>query len=159
APSPVALVHDYLLVRRGAERTFEAIAECWPEAPIYTLLYDPEGSEGRFEGRDVRTSHLQHLGAGQASFRRLLPAFPIAARLLPVQGHRIVVSSSSAFAHAVRPGPGARHVSYCHSPFRYAWFEHQRAMAEVPPAARSVLAATLAGIRAADRRAARGVTS
>src|SRR6185437_15907909 len=49
APSPVALVHDYLLVRRGAERTFEAIAECWPEAPIYTLLYDPEGSEGRFE--------------------------------------------------------------------------------------------------------------
>jgi glycosyltransferase involved in cell wall biosynthesis len=159
APSPVALVHDYLLVRRGAERTFEAIAECWPEAPIYTLLYDPEGSEGRFEGRDIRTSHLQRLGTSQANFRRLLPAFPAAARLLPVQGHQIVISSSSAFAHAVRPGPGARHVCYCHSPFRYAWFEQERALEEVPPAARSVLAATLAGIRAADRGAARGVTS
>lgn len=158
-PSPVALVHDYLLVRRGAERTFEAMAECWPEAPIYTLLYDPEGSEGRFEGRDVRTSHLQHFGGSQETFRKLLPAFPVAARLLPLQGHRIVVSSSSAFAHTVRPGPGARHISYCHSPFRYAWFEQQRAMDEVPAAARSVLAATLAGIRSADRRAARGVTS
>lgn len=159
AASPVALVHDYLLVRRGAERTFEAMAECWPEAPIYTLLYDPEGSEGRFEGRDVRTSHLQHLGAGQASFRNLLPALPIAARLLPVQGHRLIVSSSSAFAHAVRPAAGARHVCYCHSPFRYAWFEHRRAMAEVPGPARAPLAATLAGIRAADRRAAGQVTS
>ena len=159
AAAPVALVHDYLLVRRGAERTFEAIAECWPEAPIYTLLYDPEGTEGRFEGRDVRTSPLQRLGAGQRSFRNLLPAFPLAARGLPVGKHPMVVSSSSAFAHAVRPGPGARHVAYCHSPFRYAWFERERALAEVPRAARPALAATLAAIRAGDRRAARGVTS
>jgi glycosyltransferase involved in cell wall biosynthesis len=157
--SPVALVHDYLLVRRGAERTFEAMAECWPEAPIYTLLYDPEGSEGRFEERDIRTSHLQHLGSSQSNFRNLLPAFPIAARLLPVQGHQLIVSSSSAFAHGVRPAPEARHVSYCHSPFRYAWFEHRRAMEEVPGPARAALAATLAGIRAADRHAARQVTS
>ncbi len=158
APPRVALVHDYLLVRRGAERTFEAIAECWPEAPIYTLLYDREGTRGRFAGREVRTSFLQRLGARQASFRRLLPAFPLAVRSLPLGEFDLVVSSSSAFAHGVRTGERARHVCYCHSPFRYAWFETDRALGEVAPALRPALKGTLRGIRAADRSAARRVT-
>jgi len=157
--SPVALVHDYLLVRRGAERTFEAIAECWPEAPIYTLLYDREGSEERFAGRDVRTSYLQRAGARQSSFRRLLPVFPHAIRSLPLSGHPVVVSSSSAFAHGVRLAPGARHLCYCHTPFRYAWFETERALGEVPAALRPALRGALRGIRASDRRRARRVTS
>lgn len=157
AASPVALVHDYLLVRRGAERTFEVIAECWPEAPIYTLLYDPEGSEGRYAGREVHASFLQRLGPTQSNFRRLLPAFPLAVRSLPLAGHRLVISSSSAFAHAVRVDRDARHLCYCHSPFRYAWFERERALAEAPPPLRPALAATLAGVRASDRAAARRV--
>jgi glycosyltransferase involved in cell wall biosynthesis len=158
AASPVALVHDYLLVRRGAERTFEAIAECWPEAPIYTLLYDREGSEERFAHRDVRTSYLQRLGAHQSNFRRLLPAFPPAVRSLPLSRYELVVSSSSAFAHAVRVGGGV-HVCYCHSPFRYAWFEADRARAELPPPLRPALGLVLNRLRASDRAAARRVTA
>lgn len=154
----VALVHDYLLVRRGAERTFEAIAECWPEAPIYTLLYDREGSQERFAGRDVRTSHLQRLGARQSNFRRLLPAFPLAVRSLPLSRYDLVVSSSSAFAHGIRGGAGRRHVCYCHSPFRYAWFETERALGEVPAPLRPVLRQTLSTIRGLDRSAARNVS-
>lgn len=154
ATPPVALVHDYLLVRRGAERTFEAMAECFPEAPIYTLLYDPEGSEERYRGRKVHTSFLQRLGRTQSDFRQLLPAFPLAVRSLPLTGHRVVVSSSSAFAHAVRTDRDARHLCYCHSPFRYAWFERKRALSEVSPRLRPALAATLAGVRASDRAAA-----
>jgi glycosyltransferase involved in cell wall biosynthesis len=155
----VALVHDYLLVRRGAERTFEAIAECWPDAPIYTLLYDEEGTEGRFAGRDVRTSYLQRLGVRQAGFRRLLPAFPAAVRSLPLAGYDLVVSSSSAFAHAVRTAPGAHHLCYCHTPFRYAWFERDRALAEVPKPLRPLLRRTLDRVRAQDRAAAGGVSA
>src|SRR5262245_28609806 len=98
----VALVHDYLLVRRGAERTFEAIAECWPEAPIFTLLYDEAGTEGSFAHREIHTSYLQRVGSGQAGFRRLLPAFPRAARSLRLDGYDLIISSSSAFAHLVR---------------------------------------------------------
>src|SRR6185369_9772412 len=79
-PTSVALVHDYLLVMRGAERTFAAIAECFPDAPIYTLLYDEEGTNGRFAGREIKTSYLQRLGLGQKGFRALLPAFPRATR-------------------------------------------------------------------------------
>jgi glycosyltransferase involved in cell wall biosynthesis len=157
--SPVALVHDYLLVMRGAERTFAAIADCWPNAPIYTLLYDEEGTEGRFAGREVHTSHLQRLGVGQRGFRALLPLFPYAARGLALDGHSLVVSSSSAFAHGVRAPAGARHACYCHSPFRYAWFEQERALSEVPTPARPLLRGVLANTRRADLRAAGNVST
>jgi glycosyltransferase involved in cell wall biosynthesis len=156
--SPVALVHDYLLVMRGAERTFAAMAECWPQAPIYTLLYDEEGTEGRFAGREIHTSPLQRLGVGQKGFRRLLPLFPYAVRGLAVDRHELVVSSSSAFAHGARAGEDARHVCYCHSPFRYAWFETDRALEEVARPLRPALKAALERVRAADRRASARVS-
>ncbi|HEY1591783.1 MAG TPA: glycosyltransferase [Solirubrobacteraceae bacterium] len=153
-----ALVHDYLLVLRGAERTFASIADIWPSAPVYTLLYDADGTEGRFGGHPVTTSTLQRTGIKQSGFRKLLPLFPLAAERLPLSDHPVVVSSSSAFAHGVRPAPGAVHVCYCHTPFRYAWFERRRAMAEVPAAVRPALGGVLAAIRQWDRRASRRVT-
>src|SRR4051794_3468321 len=91
----IALVHDYLLVLRGAERTFAALTDCWPDAPLYTLLYDEEGTSGRFAEHEVTPSFLQHTGATQRDFRKLLPLYPIAVERLPVTDHRVVVSSSS----------------------------------------------------------------
>jgi len=155
--SRLALVHDYLLVMRGAERTFESIAQVWPDAPIVTLLYDESGTEGRFAGRSVSTSPLQRLGARQGNFRALLPLYPTATRRLDLSGFDCIVSSSAAFVHGVRPQAGARHVCYCHSPFRYAWHQHERALSEVPPPLRPMLALLLRRHRAFDRRAARAV--
>jgi glycosyltransferase involved in cell wall biosynthesis len=123
---------------RGAERTFNSIASCWPEAPIYTLLYDPEHAD-EFRGRDVTTSYLQRLRVNQKGFRRLLPFFPRAVEHLPVQEHDVVVSSSSAFAHGVRPREGALHVCYCYTPFRYVYFERKEALAEIPLPLRPVM--------------------
>jgi glycosyltransferase involved in cell wall biosynthesis len=157
APS-VALVHDYLLVMRGAERTFAAMAECWPEAPIYTLIYDETATGGQFADREVKTSYLQRLGIRQRGFRALLPAFPRAVRSLRLDDHDLVISSSSAFAHAVAKPSGARHVCYCHTPFRYAWFQRERALAEVPRPLRPALRRTLWKVREADRAAAAQVT-
>jgi glycosyltransferase involved in cell wall biosynthesis len=156
--SSPALAHDYLLVMRGAERTFAEIAACWPEAPIYTLLYDAEAVADGFAGHEVLTSSLQRLRARQAWFRYLLPLFPGAVERLPVAGFDLVVSSSSAFAHGIRPGPGALHVCYCHSPFRYAWFESERAIAECPRPARPLLRRTLARLRDWDLEAGGRVT-
>lgn len=153
-----ALVHDYLLVMRGAERTFAAIAECFPASPIYTLLYDEDGTEGRFAERAVTTSYLQHTRVRQRGFRQLLPLFPRAAESLPVHDRDVVVSSSSAFAHGVRPHEGAVHVSYCHSPFRYAWHERERALEEVPGPLRPALRRVLARMRRWDARASQRVT-
>ncbi len=155
----VTLAHDYLLVMRGAERAFAAIAALYGRAPIYTLLYDEQGTDGRFAGRRVQTSLLQHLGIGQDGFRRLLPLYPLATDLLRLEQCEAVVSSSSAFAHGVHAPPGAVHVCYCYTPFRYAWYEQDRALAEVSPALRPALRLALARTRRWDLRASRRVDS
>jgi glycosyltransferase involved in cell wall biosynthesis len=154
----VGLVHDYLLTMRGAERTFAAIADCWPDAPIYTTLYSEQGTELRFGSRQVHTSYLQQLGVRQHGFRRLLPLYPRAVERLPVSRHDLVVSSSSAFAHGVRPRAGAVHICYCHSPFRYAWHENELALEEAPWIARPLARRMLGRIRRWDLAAAARVT-
>lgn len=151
------LVHDYLLVMRGAERTFVAMTACYPEAAIATLLYDPVRTDGHFDNRCVRTSFLQPFAADQRRFRRYLPLLPLAAERLPVSDARLVISSSSAFAHGVRPAPDAVHISYCHSPFRYVWHERRRTEASVPTAVRPGARAVLGTLRRWDIRAAERV--
>ena len=149
----VALAHDYLLVMRGAERTVAAIAEHYRDAPIYTLLYDEQATDRRFAGRAITTSPLQRLGVGQSGFRRLLPLYPWAIGRLHPAPADVLLSSSSAFAHGVRAPEGAVHVCYCHAPFRYAWYEQQRALAETPRALHAPLRLQLAWMRRWDRAA------
>ena len=156
--SSTALVHDYLLVMRGAERTFAAISDCWPDAPIFTLLYDRDGTNGAFAARSIHTSYLQRLPLRQSSFRLMLPLFPRAAERLPVSEYDLVVSSTSAFAHGVIARPEAMHVAYCYTPLRYAWHERERGLAEAPRALRPALGRILERVRAWDLAAARRVT-
>src|SRR5205814_2115554 len=92
----VALVHDFLLDLRGAERVFLAMCELWPEADIFTAVYDPDGTEGRFEGRAVHTSFLQRLRPTSRTFRGLLPLYPAAIESFDLADYDLVVSSSSA---------------------------------------------------------------
>jgi glycosyltransferase involved in cell wall biosynthesis len=161
-PAPerrVTLAHDYLLVMRGAERTFAAMAELYSRAPIFTLLYDERGTHGRFAGRAITTSPLQRLGVGQKTFRRLLPLYPLAAQRLRPPPCDLVLSSSSAFAHGVRVPQGAVHVCYCHAPFRYAWYEQERALGELPSALRPLLRVQLRWMRSWDLAASRRVDS
>ena len=153
----VTLAHDYLLVMRGAERTFAAIADLYAQAPILTLLYDARGTAGRFESHRVVSSPLQRLGVSQDGFRRLLALYPWAIGRLRAEPGELLLSSSSAFAQGVRPPAGAMHVCYCYTPFRYAWYEQRRALAEVPGPLRPLLWATLAGIRRWDLGASRRV--
>ncbi len=156
AERPVALAHDYLLVMRGAERSFLEMARCWPDAPIATLLYDEAGTDGLFRDREITTSYLNRLGVGQTGFRRLLPLLPGAARSLRVR-QPVLVSSSSAFAHGIRAD--GIHVCYCYTPFRYAWFDQDEALAEVPAPMRPFLRGTLSRIRNWDRRVSAEVTA
>lgn len=152
------LVHDYLLVNRGAERAFSAICDLFPGSPISTLLYDGDVFGRRLAGHPIRTSRLQRLGLGQSRFKMLFPALPVAAERLAVGGHDLVVSSSSAFAHGVVPDAGAVHVCYCYTPFRYAWYERDRGLAQTPAVVRPVAGAVLDRFRRWDHAKAQRST-
>ncbi|MFZ5982522.1 MAG: glycosyltransferase family 4 protein, partial [Patescibacteria group bacterium] len=75
----IALVHDFLVNYGGAERVLETLSEMFPEAPIFTLLYDKEKMGDKFQGRDIRTSFLQSFPRFLRSrYRWLLPLLPMA---------------------------------------------------------------------------------
>jgi glycosyltransferase involved in cell wall biosynthesis len=143
AAQRVALVHDFLLDVRGAERVFLAICDLWPDADVFTAIYDEHGTEGRFAHRRVHTSFLQRLRPTARTFRSLLPLYPSAIESFDLSGYDLVVSSSSAWAHAVLCEPSTVHVSYCHNPFRYAWNDRERMLAERDPVTRPILRAIL----------------
>lgn len=153
----VGLVHDYLLVMRGAERTFQAIGDAWPDAPIYTTVYSQEDTLGRFDGHEIRTSPLQRFGIKQDGFRRLAPAYPWAVGKLDVTEHDVIVSSSSAFAHGVQKRDGATHLCYCYTPLRYAWHERELTRSKVPAIARPLMDTGLDAMRRWDRKQAEDV--
>jgi glycosyltransferase involved in cell wall biosynthesis len=138
----VALVHDFLLDLRGAERVFAELCRMWPAAEIYTAVYDEQGTEGRFADRVVHSSFLQRLRPTARTFRTLLPLYPAAIESFDLSGYDLVVSSSSAWAHAVLCDPHTTHVSYCHNPFRYVWNDRDGTLARVRnPLARGMLRA------------------
>src|SRR4051812_17094852 len=135
----VALVHDFLLDLRGAERVFAAICDIWPDADLFTAVYDERGTEGRFAHRNVHTSFLQRLRPTANTFRPLLPFYPYAVESFDLDGYDLVISSSSAWAHGVIVDEQATHVCYCHNPFRYAWSERESTLASRSPALRAGL--------------------
>jgi glycosyltransferase involved in cell wall biosynthesis len=153
----VALVHDFLLDLRGAERVFLVLCEMYPDADIFTAVYDPKGTEGRFAQRNVHTSFLQRLRPNSTSFRRLLPLYPYAMEALDLSAYDLVLSSSSAWAHGVLPSEDAVHVCYCHNPFRYAWNAREATLRAHGPVVRAGLGAVLQRWRQWDWIAAQRV--
>ena len=125
-----ALIHDFLVSVRGADRVFREICDLWPDADVFTPVYNEQGTEGRFADRNIQTSFLQRLRPTASTFRALLPLYPAAIESFDLSGYELVISSSSAWAHAVICDERAVHVSYCHNPFRYAWNERHRTLAE-----------------------------
>src|SRR5947208_466861 len=125
---------------RGAERVFLAMCDLWPEADIFTPVYNVQGTEGRLAQRKINTSFLQRLRPNARTFRALLPFYPSAIESFDLSGYDLVVSSSSAWAHAIICDEQTVHVCYCHNPFRYAWNERRRTLAErTDPATRLAL--------------------
>ncbi len=123
-------MHDFLVSVRGADRVFLEICNLWPDADVFTPVYNEQGTEGRFAHRHIQTSFLQRLRPSARTFRALLPLYPTAIESFDLSGYDLVVSSSSAWAHAVVCDEQSVHVSYCHNPFRYAWNERHRTIAE-----------------------------
>jgi len=116
----IALVHDFLTQQGGAERVFELLCKRYPEADIFTSLYDPERTI-ELRDRTVRTTVLQHIPGAAQNFRLLAPLYYPAFRSLDLQDYDLIISSSTSFAKAVRKRPGAFHVCFCHNVTRFLW--------------------------------------
>jgi glycosyltransferase involved in cell wall biosynthesis len=120
----VALVHDWLTGQRGGEKVLEILAEIFPRAPIFTLFHFKGSQAEIIEKRDIRTSFLQKFPFLEKKYRFYLPFFPLAAELFDLSDYELVISSSHCVAKGVIPHPEALHISYIHSPVRYAWNQY-----------------------------------
>jgi glycosyltransferase involved in cell wall biosynthesis len=150
ATVPVALVHDYLTQRGGAERVVLALAAAFPAAPLYTSLYDPAGTFPEFSPLDVRTLPLDRVAYLRANHRLALPALAPAFSRLHVDAE-VAICSSSGWAHGARVT--GRKVVYCHTPARWL-YQPDRYLAGRSRATAAMVAALSPSLKRWDHRAA-----
>src|SRR5437667_4961834 len=130
----VALVHDYLVDAGGAERVLLILHEMFPNAPIYTSVYNPRSAPSAFSRLDVRTSFLQRVAATRKNYKLFLPLFPLAFESFDLSAYDVVVSSTTSFAKGVVTGADTTHFCYCNTPSRFAWRAHDYLRRERFPA-------------------------
>ncbi len=156
----VAVVHDWLVTRAGAEQVLEQILLLFPGADVFTLVdLLPPGERAFLHGATVQTSFIQKLPILRQRHRALLPLMPLAIEQFDVSGYDLVISSSHAVAKGVITGPRQLHLCYCHSPIRYAWDLQHEYLREAGLAGASGWPARwlLHRIRMWDARTANGV--
>lgn len=117
----VAIVHYWILQMRGGEKVLEALCEMYPEADIYTHVYDPDNVPETIKSHNVNTTFISKLPFAKKLYKLYLPLMPMALELLDLTDYDLIISSESGPAKGVIPGPGATHICYCHSPMRYIW--------------------------------------
>lgn len=126
----IALVHDYMVQYGGAERVLEVFTEIFPDAPIYTLVYDEKLTGGVFRGKKIRTSFLQKIPLISSHHRTFPLLMPLAIESFDLSRFDVVLSDSNSYAKGVITGAKTLHLSYCHTPMRYAWDDCHRHLRE-----------------------------
>lgn len=123
----VALVSDSISAYGGAERVLEQILAVFPQADVFAVVnVAPPQQQGFLGGRPVRTSFLQRLPGIGRFYRHLLPLWPLAVEQFDVTAYDLVITSHHSVAYGVLTRPDQPHISYVHSPMRYAWdLQHQ----------------------------------
>ncbi len=116
----VALVCDWLTVFAGAERVVLELHELFPNAPIYTTLYNAENCP-QFKNADVRESKLRFIPGARHFHRLLLPWMPKAFESMDLDEYDLVISSCHSTSKGILTSPNTLHICYCHSPIRYVW--------------------------------------
>lgn len=117
----VAIVHDYLNQRGGAERILDIFCEMFPDAPIYTLLADESTLTENMKKHKIHQSFISKLPFAKRHYKKYLLLFPTAIEQFDLSDFDLVISSSSAFAKGVITKPDTIHICYCYTPIRYAW--------------------------------------
>ncbi len=123
----IAVVHDWLTFLAGSEKVLEQILLLYPKADLFSIVeFLPQESKSILHGHAVTTSFIQSLPLARTKYRQYLPLMPLAVEQFDLSKYDLVISSSHAVAKGVLTGPDQLHISYVHSPIRYAWdLQHQ----------------------------------
>lgn len=119
----VALVHDDLMQWGGAERVLLALSEIFPEAPIYTSVFNSDNKllAESFKGKKVITSFVQKIPFWKSFYKAFLPLYPLAFEQFDFSEYDLVISQTTRFAKSIITKPGTTHICYCHTPPRFLW--------------------------------------
>lgn len=157
----IAIIHEWLSTYGGSERVTQEFLSLFPQADLFTIVdFYPNHLRGFLDGRNITCSFIQHLPLARKRFRWYLPLMPLAVEQFDLSGYDLVISSSHAVAKGVITRPHQVHVSYVHSPMRYAWDLENRYFeaAGLSRGLRSVAARSLMHyMRMWDTRTANGV--
>lgn len=155
----VALIHDHLAQEGGAEKVLKVLTEMFPQAPIYTLLYDKKNVAKNFADRHIETSVIQKLPGGVRHYKWYLYFMPMAVEFFDLRGYDLVISDASAFAKGVITTPETIHICYCHTPTRYLWSDAHQYLNELKYNRwiKKIISLTLGRLRIWDYNAAQRV--
>jgi glycosyltransferase involved in cell wall biosynthesis len=145
-----ALVHYWLVGRRGGEIVLEAIAELLPKADLIGHVVDPGVLFGSLRGREIRETFISRLPFARKNYQAYLVLMPMALEALDMGKYDLVVSSEAGPAKWVLANPDARHICYCHSPLRYIWDQRSIYFRQLPGFARPLAEVAAGHLRRSD---------
>jgi glycosyltransferase involved in cell wall biosynthesis len=149
-PRRVAIVHYWLVGMRGGERVLERLLTLFPDADIYTHVYDPAAVSDAIRDRTVRTTFVNKIPGARRHYQKLLPLMPMALEQLDLSGYDLVISSESGPAKGVVTNPDTVHLCYVHTPMRYLWDGYHQYRASAGPVTRAAMACLFPRLRTWD---------
>lgn len=153
----VAIIHYWLVTMRGGERVLERLLNLFPQAHVYTHVYDPSAVSDVIRAADVRTTFIQQLPGAVKRYKSYLPLMPFALEEIDLRGYDLVISSESGPAKGVMAPPDATHVCYCHSPMRYLWDHYHQYRRVTGPVGRMAMSTIFPTMRTWDMTSAQRV--
>jgi len=153
----VALVHYWLVSMRGGEKVLEELCQLFPQADIFTHVYDPDAISPIIKRHRIRTTFVNSLPFAKKLYRRYLPLMPMALEQLDLRDYDLVISSESGPAKGVLTRPDALHVCYCHTPMRYIWKMYLDYKGSVNPLLRPLVVWLAGSLRQWDQHSANRV--
>jgi glycosyltransferase involved in cell wall biosynthesis len=146
----VAIIHYWLVNMRGGEKVIEALLEMFPQADIYTHVYNPKAVSPLINSHRVITSRINRLPFAKKLYQLYMPLMPNALIDFNLQSYDLVISSESGPVKGVVPNPNAYHICYCHSPMRYLWDMYHEYFRETNPLVRFFMKRIIPDLRLWD---------
>ncbi len=117
----IAIVHYWLISMRGGEKVVESLCELYPQADIYTHVYNPDKISETIKKHKIYTTFINKLPFAKRYYQTYLPLMPLALEQLDLREYDLIISIESGPAKGIIPSPSAFHISYVHTPMRYVW--------------------------------------